>query len=85
METGFIASCLIQPLMINEENEDADVEALITGDERSMKYKRIIYSSTKVRNNLRKLIPIYDQMGIFDWAISNSWFQSESRYNFDNF
>lgn len=52
--------------MINEENEDADVEALIVGDERSMNYKRIIYSSPKVRANLRKLIPLYDKMGIFD-------------------
>lgn len=57
--------------MINEENEDADVEALIVGDERSMKYKRIIYSSPKVRANLRKLIPIYDKMGIFDWNVTN--------------
>lgn len=57
--------------MINEENEDADVEALIVGDERSMKYKRIIYSSPTVRANLRKLIPIYDKMGIFDWNVTN--------------
>ncbi|XP_031633749.1 uncharacterized protein LOC116347328 [Contarinia nasturtii] len=63
---GFIASCLIQPLMINEETAEADIEALIVGDERSLKYKRLIYSSEKVRANLRKLIPIYDSMGIFD-------------------
>lgn len=53
--------------MINENTEDADLEALILGDERSIKYKRIIYSSPKVQANLRKLIPYYDKMGVFDW------------------
>lgn len=53
--------------MINENTEGADVEALIVGDERSIKYKRVIYSSPKVQANLRKLIPFYDNMGIFDW------------------
>lgn len=52
--------------MINEDTDEADIEALIVGDERSMKYKRTIYSSSKVRANLRKLIPMYDSMGIFD-------------------
>lgn len=52
--------------MINEETAEADVEALIIGDERSMKFKRVIYSSPKVQANLRKLIPIYDSMGLFD-------------------
>lgn len=64
---GFISSCIIQPLLLNEATSDADIEALTMGDERSMEYKRLLYSSPKVRDNIRKLIPIYDSLGIFDW------------------
>lgn len=70
-KTGFISSCLIQPLVINENTEDAETQVLHAGDERSMKFKRIVYSSPKVRANLRKLIPLFDEMGIFDWIIDN--------------
>lgn len=63
---GFIASCTIQPFMINESTEDADLEAMTTETERSMKYRRNMYQQPKVQANLRKLIPIYDQMGLFD-------------------
>lgn len=59
-------SCIVQPLMINENTEDACIEGLLMEDERAMKYKRMIYSSPKVQANLRKLIPIYDKMGHFD-------------------
>lgn len=53
--------------MINENVEDASIEALIMNDERAMKYKRLVYSSAKVQTNLRKIIPIYDELGLFDW------------------
>lgn len=52
--------------MINESTEDADLEAMTSTSERSMKYRRNMYLQPKVQANLRKLIPIYDQMGLFD-------------------
>lgn len=52
--------------MINEETKTADVEALLGDDERSKDYKRLMYRSPKVQANLRKLIPIYDAIGVFD-------------------
>lgn len=63
---GFVSSCLIQPVMINTETAEADFESLNMDDEKSMKLKRVIYSSSKVHANLRKLIPMYDEMGLFD-------------------
>lgn len=63
---GFIASCLIQPIMLNEHTDNADFEALALGDERSIEFKRLIYSSAKIQNNLKKLIPFYEKLGIFD-------------------
>lgn len=52
--------------MINENVEDANIEALLINDERGLAFKRIVYSSDKVQANLRKLIPFYDEMGLFD-------------------
>lgn len=53
--------------MINESTDDADLEAMLTNDERAMKYRRNMYRQPKVQANLMKLIPLYDQMGLFDW------------------
>lgn len=66
MHLGFVVSCLIQPIVLNESTENADYEAVIMDDERSLQYKRKMFESDRVQANLRKLIPFYDQMGIFD-------------------
>lgn len=66
LHLGFVVACLVQPLMINENVEDANIEALLMNDERAMKFKRSMFSSAKVQANLRELIPMYDEMGLFD-------------------
>lgn len=66
LDIGFLASCTIQPFMINESTEDADIEAMLTDDERARKYRRNMYRQPKVQANLKKLIPLYDGMGLFD-------------------
>lgn len=63
---GFIASCLEQPISLNENKENADFDALFLGDERSKEFKRLMFSTPKVHDNLRKLIPLFDLMGAFD-------------------
>lgn len=52
--------------MINESTDDADLEAMLTNDERAMTYRRNMYRQPKVQANLMKLIPVYDQLGLFD-------------------
>lgn len=52
--------------MINESTEDADLEAMLTDTERAMKYRRNMYRQPKIQANLMKLVPMYDQMGLFD-------------------
>lgn len=64
-KTGFITACTVQPFMINESTEDADLDALAGTDERSHKYRGTMYQQPRVQANLRKLIPIYDQLGLF--------------------
>lgn len=63
---GFVVACLVQPLMINEQVEDANIDVLLTNDERALKFRRLLFSSAKVQANLQKLIPMYDEMGLLD-------------------
>lgn len=64
--SGFTSSCLIQPIMLNENVKDADLEAVIGNDDRSKQFKRLILQSPRVQKNLRNLIPLYDRLGVFD-------------------
>lgn len=61
-----MSSCLVQPILRNENKENADIEALLLNHERSREFKRLMYSSSKVHDNLLKLIPFFDSMGAFD-------------------
>lgn len=63
---GFVVACLVQPLMLNEHVDDSMTEAIFMDDEHAKEVKRSLFSSAAVQANLRKLIPIYDEMGIFD-------------------
>lgn len=63
---GFLAACTIQPFMIDDSDEVNDLETMITNDERSMRFRRIMYQHPKVQEKLRKLIPIFDKLGVFD-------------------
>lgn len=64
-DVAFMVSCLVQPMMINN-TEKVGAEELILNDERGMENKRSLYRSEKVRENLRKLIPYFDELGTFD-------------------
>lgn len=66
IKIGFVGACLDQPIVINDKTETADIEALLGDNERSKNYKRLMYSSPRVQANLRKLIPIFDSMGVFN-------------------
>lgn len=52
--------------MLINNTEKVDAEGLILLDEKGMNCKRSFYRGDKVQNNLRKLIPYYNQFGIFD-------------------
>lgn len=63
---GFIASTMYYPMFVNEDTAECDFEAFNTGNERSLRVKRLVYSSPKAQANLRKVIPLYNSMGLFD-------------------
>lgn len=64
--SGFISSCLVQPIMLNEETEDADIAALHGSDARALRFKQTLYASGKVQRIVRKLLPIFDRRGLLD-------------------
>lgn len=39
---------------------------MVSGNDQGSKFRRNMYDQPKIQANLRKLIPIYDQMGLFD-------------------
>lgn len=63
---GFISSCLVQPIMINECTEDADIDALHGSDDRALRFKRTLFSNPKVHSIVRHLLPIFDKKGLLD-------------------
>lgn len=58
--------CLIQPIQINDYAEPVNFENLFSGNKKSMEVKRQMYSTTKIQAILRKYIPYYDRLGVFD-------------------
>lgn len=66
---GFIVSCTIHPILYceNENKEIAIAAVTMLNDENTtLKSKRMLFAPPEIQANLRKLIPFYDEMGIFD-------------------
>lgn len=63
---GFIAGGLVQPVMLNEQMDDADIAALHGNDDRALRYKAMIFTNPKVQENVRALLPVWDRNGFLD-------------------
>ncbi|KAM7361436.1 uncharacterized protein ACRADG_011917 [Cochliomyia hominivorax] len=57
---------VIQPFMLNSDNTDADYDSLMGEDERSMNFKRRVYDNPVVQDNLKYLLPMFDQRGLLE-------------------
>ncbi|XP_055377153.1 uncharacterized protein LOC129609246 [Condylostylus longicornis] len=75
---AFHSSCVIQPVMLNEETEDADFNALMAEDERAFNFKRTIYKNKRVVQNLKNLLPHFDRRGILDTKLENLYIKLEN-------
>lgn len=63
---GFTASCLISPIQLTDDCDDADVDAVLGTDERGMNFKRLAIRSPRMQKKLRALIPKFECLGVFD-------------------
>ncbi|XP_065354502.1 uncharacterized protein LOC135948975 [Calliphora vicina] len=55
-----------QPIMINDQCDDADFHSLIDDDERGRKFRNTLYQNKRLQNNLKILLPYFDQIGLLD-------------------
>ncbi|XP_037951522.1 uncharacterized protein LOC119682223 [Teleopsis dalmanni] len=63
------ASLIVQPVLLNENNEDADFNALVSDDERGRRLRSILYTNKKVQEYAKILIPFFDQKGLLDGIV----------------
>ncbi|XP_017140524.1 uncharacterized protein LOC108154687 [Drosophila miranda] len=70
LEKGkFIAvsvSFACQAVMVNDQTDDADFNALIQDDERGRNFRRVVYSNKKLQEIVKNLLPAFDRIGLLD-------------------
>lgn len=64
--TALTAVTTSQAVMINDQCEDADFHSLIDDDERGRKFRNKLYENKRLQNNLKVLLPYFDQLGLLD-------------------
>lgn len=60
------SAVVVQPVMINEDSTDASFNALMNDDERGTRFKNRLYNNPTVQQNLKALMPMFDQMGLLE-------------------
>lgn len=60
------AATVNQAIMINDKCDDADFHSLIDDDERARKFRNTLYENKRLQNNLKILLPYFDQIGLLD-------------------
>ncbi|TMW48479.1 hypothetical protein DOY81_006442 [Sarcophaga bullata] len=60
------AATVNQPIMINDQCKDADFHSLIDDDERGRNFRNKLYENKRLQNNLKVLLPYFDQLGLLD-------------------
>ncbi|XP_019553110.2 uncharacterized protein LOC109422703 [Aedes albopictus] len=60
------SSIVALPLHLNELAEDADLETLLAGDERSRRFKRAIMTNVNYQKIIKGLLPTFDRKGLLD-------------------
>lgn len=63
--TAFSACLITLPFMISDD-KDADFEALMEKDERSMGFRRRIFKNPRFKDIAKSFLPIFDRKGLFD-------------------
>lgn len=60
------SSVVALPLHLNEIAEDADLDTLLAGGERSKRFKRAIMTNVKYQKIIKGLLPFFDRKGLLD-------------------
>lgn len=61
-----MAVTVISVIMLNEQQENADLEGLMKNTEEAKLFREQMYKSEKFMKTVQHLLPIWDQMGLLD-------------------
>lgn len=64
--TAVTASLTCQAVMLNDQTDDADFNALMLDNERSRNFKKVAYKNPKLQASLKHWLPIFDSCGLLD-------------------
>lgn len=59
-------TCCIHPAVLGEPHKDASSECFLTDSETARTVKRSIFETQRNQDNLKKLLPLYESLGVFD-------------------
>ncbi|XP_017124146.1 uncharacterized protein LOC108144026 [Drosophila elegans] len=55
-----------QAIMTNDQNADADFNALMKDDDRGRNFRKLLYTNKNLQNNLKYELPRFDRSGLLD-------------------
>ncbi|XP_030373465.1 uncharacterized protein LOC115623334 [Scaptodrosophila lebanonensis] len=60
------SSLVCQAIMINDQNADADFNALVKEDERGRNFRKLLYNNKKLQDNVKRVLPVFNRCGLLD-------------------
>nr|NP_651370.2 uncharacterized protein Dmel_CG10513 [Drosophila melanogaster]AAF56440.2 uncharacterized protein Dmel_CG10513 [Drosophila melanogaster]AAK92891.1 GH13495p [Drosophila melanogaster]AOQ12660.1 CG10513-PB [synthetic construct] len=55
-----------QAILTNDQNADADFNALMKDDERGRNFRKVLYTNKRLQDNLKRELPRFDRSGLLD-------------------
>ncbi|XP_073819369.1 uncharacterized protein [Musca autumnalis] len=69
LDRGFlaVATLLVNlPLLTNDQTEDADFECLLLDNEKSQRFRKVLYENKRVQRVVKVMLPYFDRLGFLD-------------------
>ncbi|XP_032579430.1 uncharacterized protein LOC6619698 [Drosophila sechellia] len=57
---------VFQAILTNDQNADADFNALMKDDERGRNFRKVLYTNKRLQDNLKRELPRFDRIGLLD-------------------
>lgn len=62
-----VATLLVNlPLLTNDQTEDADFECLLVDNEKSRRFRKVLYENKRVQRIVKVMLPQFDRLGYLD-------------------
>jgi len=64
--TAVTVALVCQAILTNDQNADADFNALMKDDERGRNFRKVLYTNKRLQDNLKRELPRFDRSGLLD-------------------